>query len=326
MVRSYIEYHKRRQLLANVIIAFVILAVLFMLVVNFVTVPYTVQETYDAEEPYEEIEFYNESVEREVLVPKTEQVEVIVDVPIRPPSAKLDPRPVVGFRREEDCHLEDYNYTLDFISNKLGNERYDVRTETGYKNGRFIALVEICNKEKKRMYIDFKICKYGGDNLVDCKDRLNTGVEANFCNKFPLRWETAFDPDKYFKLEHGAVSQKIVCRNRSLKANEESPEYVTSGINPPGTAYGRYLQDPARIKTKSGYLGTPKTQEALIRYDLATATQKDFETVTTFDRQIVEDIMQKNRTLSKTRVVQKTREIIRYRTLWQHLMQKLKAS
>lgn len=326
MVRSYIEYHKRRQVLANVIIALVILAVVFTLVANFVTVPYTVQETYGAEEPYEEIEFYNESVEREVLVPKTEQVEVVVDVPLRPPSAKLDPQPVIGFRREEDCHFEDYNYTLDFITNKLNLERYDVRTEAGYKNGRFIALVEICNKEKKRMYIDFKICKYRGDNLVDCKDRLNTGVESNFCNKFPLRWETAFDPDKYFRLEHGAVSQKVVCKNRSLKATEESPEYVTSGINPPGTAYGRYLQDPTRIKTKSGYFGVPRSQETLYRYDLTTATKKDFETVTTYDRQIVEDVVQKNRTISKTRVVQKTRETTKYRTLWQHLMQKLRAS
>jgi len=36
--------------------------------------------------------------------------------------------------------------------------------------------------------------------------------------------------------------------------------------------------------------------------------------------------VQKNRTISKTRVVQKTRETTRYRTLWQHLMQKLDAS
>lgn len=324
MVRSYIDFHKRRQLLANIIITIVVLVILFFLVVNFVTIPYTVDESYEAEEPFEELEFYNETMQEEILVPHTKQVEVETEIAIRPPSAKLDMKPVVGFRREQDCHFADYEYEIDYITNTLGPNRYDMRTGAGFRDGRLFIIAEICNKEKRRMNTDFKICKYWKDEKVDCQDRLSTMIRANRCVKKTLTWETDFDAEKTLKLELGAVSQKIMCRNRALKMNEDSPEFVAVSLDPTGTDYGRYLMDPVRLKTQSGYLAIPKSEESLYRHEVTTATKKETKELTEFKKEVVDKVVEKNRTVSKTRTVTKTRPITKYRTLWQHLMLKLR--
>jgi hypothetical protein len=303
-----------------VVIAFLLL---LLSALSFIQVPHTQVEKFTVKEPVTTKETYiiNEPFQEKVprvveeLVTKTEVAK------LNPMSSYIERKPLT--LQNEECFLTDYKYEVEYFGTLHDVNVYDAVTELGYKKNTIRLGVEICNKEKKNMYTDLKICNYVGDTLVDCPNRMITNIRANSCIKKALTWITSFDKDKHIKLEPGTVSQKVVCKTRE-QDEQGQPVYTTVNLVPQLREYRQYLESFERIKTLSGYLAIPKggreARDATLRQDVhVTKNVRKKQNVTKFvDETVYKDVVYE-KPVQKIQVVEKQREVILYRPLWQEI-------
>ena len=92
-----------------------------------------------------------------------------------------------------------------------------------------------------------------------------------------------------------------------------------------GHDYKKYTQENIRLKTKSGYLATPKNVAGYAYDEVESARQTDVTDVVRYTTETRERPIQLNRTVSKTRAVEKTRTRTAYRTLDDELRTRFEA-
>lgn len=302
----------------------VILLILVVIAARFIQVPYALVETYQEIEAYNTNETYTENETRLVSVPVERTESYTSDVPVDVPqvSSLLDPKPG-GLYGGSLCKFAPYNYSVEYIySIPLEFNKYDPISWIGYrgKDNTYRQGVEICNHEKRRMNVDFRICNWVGDNKADCINRLDTRVRANSCEKRVLEWQTGFDETMHMTLEQIEVSQKLMCPN-------SAGEYTTHTYNP--VLYGQEalaeltLETPV-LKAESGSYhpsakyphGRVSLEEVLKRDYTVTQKKTEERTIVTYEERLQDVEVEKKRLVPMTRVVEKQRVVTTYRSLF----------
>ena len=92
-----------------------------------------------------------------------------------------------------------------------------------------------------------------------------------------------------------------------------------------GHDYKKYTQENVRLKTKSGYLATPKNIAGFSYDEVESARQTDVTDVVRYKTETRERPIQLNRTVSKTHSVEKIRTRTEYRTLDEELLARFDA-
>lgn len=317
MIPSVQEKRKKKHVLISLVIALCVVLLAAGYALDYVQVPYTVEETYPVEETYEDIEFYNSTEEYPVLIPDVAQVAHEQEISIGTPTDHLETEPAP--LTDKDCSLEYYDYTLHYSSPAHERNKYDPITKAGYYDGAVRIMATICNEERRAMYTDFLQCDYWRENKVECDDHLIVIVPAKSCIKRLLVWRTAFDAEKTIALEMGEVSRKLMCKTNYANTGKSGPEYSVVSYMPEVGDYKKYAKENIRLKTRSGYLATPKNTAGFYPDEVSTARQTFVKDVVTYRQENRERNITLNRTVVKTRSVDKTRSVTEYRSLLEDL-------
>jgi len=278
--------------------------------------------------PYEDIEYYNETINNTIRVPEVKMETSTSTVSIvETPNHQISPEPT--FYRGRDCHFEDYNFTISYIGAPQSENEFDWRTETGYRKNKLFIGAEICNNEKNRLNGEFSVCNMVGDNIADCQDTLHARVRARTCELQHLIWWTTFDPEKTIRLTPKLVSKKLVCRNSVNTFGEDDPKYSTTWLIPEesfiGTLErsGELLYPGGEIlKTQSGYLGIPKQRPPSEPF-IATKEVTRTTPVTVYSEKVEFNVVQKQRTVTKSSSVERTRKVAKQRILLDEILLRL---
>lgn len=314
-------------------IALVVVLILVVIAFRLIQVPYTVVETYQVVEEYTVNETYleNETQQVAVAVTTTENYIKNTTMPARQPVEGLKPSPT-AFSGGRACKFADYEYTFEYIKSlPLEYNKYDPISEIGYhgKDNTLRQGVKICNLEKRRMQVNFRICKWTGDQLANCIDRLDTRIMAKSCELKILNWLTNFDDTKHMTVEPIEVSKKLVCK-------DGAGEYTTSSLNPTlldDEALKDVTQETPHLLTESGryhpFAQYPRESlyDVLTKEDVTvTIHEPTTRTVRTFEQQEEDVEVEKTRAIPQTRVVERQRVITKYQSLFDALMAKLVSS
>lgn len=323
-ISSVQDRHRNKAFLINGIIAVCVLVVAAVFALNYVKVPYTVEESYPVEEAYEDVEFYNGTETYEVLVPSIEYITNEKEISISTPSDHLEPGS--STRGDQDCQIVPYNFTVNYSAPASERNTYDPISKAGYYQNAVRVMAVLCNEERHSLSTDLLVCDYAGNQQVDCNDHLKVTVPANRCYRRVLVWITAYDPQKTIRLEMGQVSSKIICKTKYTGSGKDAAEYsVVSYLPYAGHDYKKYTQENVRLKTKSGYLATPKNIAGYSYDEVESARQTDVTDVVRYKTETRERPIPLNRSVSKTHAVEKTRTRTEYRTLDEELLARFEA-
>ena len=323
MIPSVQEKRRKKHILISLVIGLCVVLLAAGYALDYVQVPYTAEETYPVEETYEDIEFYNSTETYPVLVPDITQVTHEREIATSTPSDYLETEPAP--LSEKDCSLEYYDYTVHYSAPAEEKNQYDPITKAGYYDRAVRIMATICNEEKKNMYTDFLQCDYWRDSKVDCDDHLIAQIPAKSCLRRLLVWRTAFDAEKTIKLELGDISRKLVCKTNYANTGKKAPEYSVVSYMPEVGEYKKYAKENIRLKTRSGYLATPKNTLGFYADEVASARQKLVKDVVTYRQENRERNVTLNRTVMKTRSVDKTRSVTQYRSLLEDIQARFEA-
>ncbi|MBI2147483.1 hypothetical protein HYU19_03320 [Candidatus Woesearchaeota archaeon] len=303
----------------------IILLIGTVITLRLIQVPYDVTEAYETVEEYQAEESYVANETQLVRVPVVSEELYLEEknVQLGSPSDLLDPT-ASSFPGGSSCIFADFNYTVEYIqSTPLEENKYDPVTEIGYngKDNKLRQGVEICNQEPKRMIGNFRICKWAGDNLDNCIDRLQLRVRPRSCEKRVIAWVTMFDEEKHMTLEQIQVSTKLLCK-------DSSGEYSAATYDPT-TLDSEALEDltseePPHMLTGSGtyHPSAYPYRGVLIDDSVTSAVQKTkaTRTVTTYQDQEKLVEVEKTRSVPQTRVIQHQRVVTKYRSLFDDLL------
>jgi len=286
-------------------------------------VPYTIEEVYTVEEPYYETVFYNETEFEEVSVPYTgvKIVEETTESESTVQGSRIESR---DYRGVKECHFLDFEYTIEYLGMPQSEDDYDYYSRLGYKKGKYIIGVNICNKEPTTLNAEFDICRLSGETLSDCSDSADWNVPANRCRIFNLFWHTSFDFEKRIELRPRIVSKKATCR-----ATNSDGEFSEIHFRPENVIYDDGISNKDEmlseaglvLKTDSGYLRVPKSRSNILSSKDTSYTTKYTKKVpyTEYKTETKEVVVTKSRQEEKFRTVEKKREVTKYRSLWDEL-------
>ncbi|MDO8643244.1 MAG: hypothetical protein Q7R76_06745 [Candidatus Woesearchaeota archaeon] len=315
--------HRKKHFLISIVLALCVVLLAGAVALDYVSVPYTTEETYPVEETYEDIDFYNSTEEYSVLIPDLASVTEEKTISINTPRDRLESHPLLI--PEGDCLLEPYDYDISYSPPAKEHNTYDPVTHAGYFKRAVRIMATICNQERKTMSTDLLECHYAGATKVSCLDHLIVRVPAKSCLKRLLVWITDFDPQKTIQLEMGDVSRKLVCKNKFIGSNKNAPEYSVVNYFPLLDEYQQFSPENTRVKTRSGYLGTPKNIGTFVPDEVGMATTKNVQDVVTYHQESRPRNITLNRTIMKTRSVDKKRTVTKSRTLLEELQARYSA-
>ncbi|MBD3259948.1 hypothetical protein GF371_04950 [Candidatus Woesearchaeota archaeon] len=226
--------------------AIFVLFVCFILLIYFLN---TIQVPYVVYEPVEEItkdvetEFYADKEPYEVVVPVVETVNHTEEKVVRNGTAEI------GY---EHCYEEDFSFNFSYYGDLSEMRDYmDKNHDTGYWEGQYKQEMTICNEENDTMEFIYNLCRFQGNEELECKGEFIEKIPRHTCRDVYHVWVTLFAPDKYMRIQPVSVSQKTICekRYREVEVGKRRVVNVTHSEN--FTRYEKAVEyrDVVRNKT-----------------------------------------------------------------------------
>ncbi len=195
---NYSRSHKKPVIIASIIAGILIIIIILFFLIK---VPVSVEKSLIDKQS--------------IVIPQVEtrQMEFLTLVPYEEEQLK---QVIIDERKEsvvlvDECSPVDFEFDYSYVGD-LSKNKYDDLKDVGYKDGRYMQAVEVCNYENETLQLTYEMCYWRGRKIERCKGDFLFEVYPEKCRIIDdLVWITEFDSRKNIFIEIKDVSQLEEC-------------------------------------------------------------------------------------------------------------------